>query len=94
MGHEVGNVILIEIANRWKHLADSQTTGTIDFVSRTGGDEYYLVIKGFNTEKDAENTIAAYADAAIHWTTIPFCSTYSPNTTCCTSSADSRSLHA
>ncbi|MBR1910740.1 MAG: EAL domain-containing protein [Treponema sp.] len=73
MGHEVGNVILIEIANRWKHLADSQATGTIDFVSRTGGDEYYLVIKGFNTEKDAENTIAAYAEELERKITISNC---------------------
>ena len=60
MGHDTGDLVLKEVANRWKTLANSETTGTIDFVARNSGDEFMLLIKDFGLVEDVEKTIAAY----------------------------------
>ena len=60
MGHEVGNEVLKEIANRWKKYADSFESQTIDFVSRVGGDEFSILIRGFDSEDEVKNTIHLY----------------------------------
>ena len=60
MGHQTGNKMLVEIASRWKALADSHKTGTLDFVSRTGGDEYILLIQNYHSNIDIINTINSY----------------------------------
>ena len=60
MGHEVGNKVLIEVANRWKKMANSWMSGTADFVTRLGGDEFALVIRGYGTEDDVIKTIRLY----------------------------------
>lgn len=60
MGHDVGDSVLKEIANRWKDLANSRKSGTKDFVARLGGDEFSLVIRGYNSDKDIINSINMY----------------------------------
>ena len=60
LGHEFGDKVLIEISNRWKNLANSRKTGTIEFVSRLGGDEYSLIIRGYNSCLDIMNTVNTY----------------------------------
>ena len=60
MGHEVGNDVLREVASRWKKFADSFDSGTIDFVARVGGDEFSLLIRGYDSEEEVINTIKLY----------------------------------
>ena len=60
MGHEVGNKVLVEIASRWKKLADSKQTKTVDFVARLGGVEFALVCLGYSDNDDVVDTINAY----------------------------------
>ena len=60
MGHEVGDKVLIEIANRWKALSDSGQTKTIDFVSHLGGDEYELILWAYESEMALGDAIDAY----------------------------------
>ena len=60
MGHDAGDLMLKEIARRWKNLADSHITGTIDFVSRLAGDEFALLIRGYNSCLEIINTINIY----------------------------------
>ena len=60
MGHEVGNHVLVEIANRWKLLAASRQTKTVDFVARLGGDEFALVCTGYTSNLEVLDTINAY----------------------------------
>lgn len=60
MGHETGDKALVQIAARWKALADSRSTGTLDFVARVGGDEYAIITRGFASDEDIEKTISAY----------------------------------
>lgn len=60
MGHEIGNEALIEVANRWKELAASRSTGTIDYVARFSGDKYALLIRKYNSTADIVKTLTAY----------------------------------
>ncbi len=62
MGHEIGNKVLVEVANRWKALADSGKTNTTDFVTRLSGDEFSIVIRGYKFKADILNSITAYKD--------------------------------
>lgn len=73
MGHAVGDKVLVEIANRWKNLADSNQTGTSDFVSRLSADEYSLIIRGFNTDLDLLRSIRAYKEELENRMTIDEC---------------------
>lgn len=60
MGHDTGDKVLREVARRWKNLANSLETGTIDFIARNSGDEFILVISDYETADVVEDTIRAY----------------------------------
>ncbi len=76
MGHEFGDKVLIEVANRWKALADSGRSGTNDFVTRLGGDEYSLIIRGYKDEENIINTIITYKEELEKMVTIDECDYY------------------
>ena len=63
MGQSTGNAVLIEIASRWKNLADSGSTGTVDFVTRQSGDEFSLIIRGYYSDNELGKTLRSYQDA-------------------------------
>ncbi len=60
MGRETGDKVLIEIAERWKALSDSFETETNDFVARIAGDEYMIVIWGYENDEQINSTVARY----------------------------------
>ena len=60
LGHNAGNEVLKEIATRWKYGADSGLSGTHDFITRQGGDEFTLIIRDFKTDDDIYNAIKYY----------------------------------
>ncbi|MBQ4466540.1 MAG: bifunctional diguanylate cyclase/phosphodiesterase [Oscillospiraceae bacterium] len=60
MGHDTGNAVLIEVANRWKNVAENSLTETQDFIARQGGDEFVLIIRGYRSDGDILNTIRSY----------------------------------
>ena len=60
MGFEAGNRVLIDVSSKWKEIADSGSSGTMDFIARLNGDEFSLVIRRFKTEEDVLNTIKQY----------------------------------
>ena len=60
MGRNAGNDVLIELASRWKNTADSDETGTLDFVTRQSGDEFSLIIRDYSSEEDVLDTIKHY----------------------------------
>ena len=60
MGFEAGNRVLIDVSAKWKNIADSGTSGTMDFIARLNGDEFSLVIRRFDSEDDIINTIRQY----------------------------------
>lgn len=76
MGFDTGNSVLTEIAARWKKLADSGVSGTLDFVSRLDGDEFALIIRRFRTEEDVWKTIKQYEDILSRRLTVDDCDLY------------------
>ena len=60
MGHNAGNEVLKEIATRWKYAADSGLSGTRDFITRQGGDEFTLIIRDYKTDDDIYKSIKYY----------------------------------
>lgn len=60
MGHDTGDAVLKVIADRWKELAESGVTGTNDFVARTTGDEFMIIISGYDSSESVEKTISFY----------------------------------
>ena len=63
MGHEFGDGLLVNIADRWKSFSDQNLTDTDDFVARLGGDEFAIVIRGFKDEETLLSTISIYKNA-------------------------------
>ena len=62
MGYEVGNKVLIEIANRWRNLADSGETGTFDLVAHISGDEFGIAIQDYDSEEKLLRTINRFKE--------------------------------
>ena len=76
MGHETGDQVLKAVADRWKALANSLSTGTVDFVARTTGDEFLIIISGYSSVGDIEHTIACYRTELEKKFTIDDCDYY------------------
>lgn len=76
MGHDTGDQVLKEVARRWKDLANSLSTETVDFVARNSGDEFMIVISEYSSVKEIENTINAYREVLEKKITIDDCDYY------------------
>ena len=76
MGHDTGDQVLREVARRWKDLANSLSTETVDFVARNSGDEFMIVISEYSSVKEIENTINAYREVLEKKITIDDCDYY------------------
>ena len=76
MGHDTGDQVLKEVAKRWKDLANSLSTETVDFVARNSGDEFMIVISEYPSVKEIENTINAYREVLEKKITIDDCDYY------------------
>jgi len=73
MGHETGNVVLRNVADRWVRLADSMKNGINVFVARLSGDEYMLIIRGYNYSDDIEKIIMEFKQSLEKKMTIDNC---------------------
>ncbi len=73
MGQSTGNAVLIEIARQWKKIADEGKTGTLDFITYQGADEYALIIRNFNSDENIRNSLACYEDVLKNRITIDNC---------------------
>ena len=76
MGHDTGDQVLREVARRWKDLANSLSTETVDFVARNSGDEFLIVISEYPSVEEIENTINAYREVLEKKITIDDCDYY------------------
>ncbi len=63
MGFDMGNKVFVEVASRWKNIADEGLSGTLDFITRINGDEFSLIIRGHSSDEDIESTIRQYEEA-------------------------------
>ena len=62
MGFDSGNEVLVNVAERWKRIADEGLSGTLDFIARLGGDEFVLLIRNYRSEEDILKTIGKYEE--------------------------------
>ena len=60
MGFDGGNEVLKEVANRWKSIANTGASGTLDFISRLSADEFCLIIRRYKSDEDVIRTIGMY----------------------------------
>ena len=76
MGFDTGNRVLIEIASRWKAIADSGLSGTNDYIARMGGDEFALIIRDIHSDDEVMDTIRHYEAALGSRITVDDCDLY------------------
>ena len=76
IGFNAGNAVLVEIASRWKTIADSGLSGTLDFITRLSGDEFALIIRDYRSDEDIIKTIRQYESALSNRVTIDDCDLY------------------
>ncbi|MCR4862965.1 MAG: bifunctional diguanylate cyclase/phosphodiesterase [Ruminococcus sp.] len=76
MGFKAGNSVLIEIASRWKTIADSGLSSTLDFITRVAGDEFALIIRNYRSADDVVKTVRQYEAALGNRVTVDDCDLY------------------
>lgn len=76
LGFAAGNKVLIELTSRWKAAGKSDTSGAEKYLTRIGGDEFFLVISGYNTEEELRSVINLYVNALTEHLTIDGCDIY------------------
>ena len=57
MGHDIGDMVLRKVSDRWSSLAEVLQVEVNVFVARLSGDEFMLIIRGYRTPDDLEKTI-------------------------------------
>ena len=76
LGFDAGNRVLIEVTERWKAVSGSGASGTVNYLTRPGGDEFFLVVSGYDSEEQLENTISDYLNALSASMTVDGCELY------------------
>ena len=76
LGFDTGNKVLIEITNRWKKAADNDSSETEKYLTCIGGDEFHLVVSGYETEEDLRAVVDLYNDALTEIMTVDGCDLY------------------
>ncbi|MBQ6553961.1 MAG: diguanylate cyclase, partial [Firmicutes bacterium] len=64
-GHEYGDKVLKEVVARWKYVMKNE-----DFIARTGGDEFALIIRDFKDENELIEHISIFSNALKNKVTI------------------------
>jgi diguanylate cyclase (GGDEF)-like protein len=76
LGFKAGNQVLIEIARRWRAVSDGQCSGSKAYITRINGDEFLLIIYGYETDEELRSIIASYVDALADSLTVDGCDLY------------------
>lgn len=76
MGYKTGDALLTEISSRWKTIADTGISGTLDFITRVNGDEFTLIIRNYQSGSDVMKTIKHYESVLSNRLTIDDCDFY------------------
>ncbi|MBO4701509.1 MAG: EAL domain-containing protein [Lachnospiraceae bacterium] len=63
LGFDAGNSVLTEITKRWKTVTENIDPGLNIYIARISGDEFYLVISGYNGEEELRTIIDCYSEA-------------------------------
>lgn len=73
LGFDAGNQVLVEIAKRWEGLSEGTPEESDCFLSRTSGDEFFLLIRNYTNQEELLNTIDKYVDALRENLTVEGC---------------------
>ncbi len=73
LGFDAGNQVLAEIAKRWNAIPIFEESDADLFLSRTSGDEFLLVIKGYKDQEDLLNIIDRYVNVLNERLTVDGC---------------------
>ena len=76
MGRNTGNDVLVEIASRWRNIAEEGLTKTKDILSRESGDEFSLLIRGHRSDAELRETIKCYEQVLSSSLTVDNCDFY------------------
>lgn len=63
LGFAAGNKVLIELTSRWKAAGESAMPDIEKYLTRIGGDEFFLVVSGYSTEDELREVIDLYVNA-------------------------------
>ncbi|MBR3247032.1 MAG: EAL domain-containing protein [Clostridiales bacterium] len=63
LGFEAGNSVLTAVTERWKAVAVREDAGHEEYLARVSGDEFIIVISGYQTEEEVRSLIMCYVDA-------------------------------
>ena len=76
LGFAAGNKVLTELASRWKAAGESDKSGAEKYLTRIGGDEFFLVIRDYSTEEKLRGIIDLYVNALTDCLTVDGCDIY------------------
>lgn len=76
LGFEAGNKVLIELATRWKALADNDGDDSDSYITRISGDEFFLVIRNYGEGEKLKEVISRYDKALSDILTVDGCDLY------------------
>lgn len=62
-GLKAGNQVLIDISNRWKSISETHNATHTDYITRINGDEFLLIIWGYENEEILRDAINLYVDS-------------------------------
>ncbi|MCR4807460.1 MAG: EAL domain-containing protein [Lachnospiraceae bacterium] len=76
LGFDAGNRVLMKITDRWKAVANDSPDKTEKYLTCIGGDEFFLVISGYETEEELKDIVSLYNDALTENLTVDGCDLY------------------
>ena len=76
LGFDTGNKVLIDVAGRWKAVAENNSSTAVQYLTRLGGDEFFLVISGYRSDEELRDIIFRYEDALSGILTVDGCDLY------------------
>ena len=76
LGFDAGNRVLKDITGRFKAVGESDDSNADKYLACIGGDEFFLVISGYEDEDTLKDIIARYNDCLIDNLTVDGCDLY------------------
>ena len=76
LGFDAGNRVLVEVTKRWKAISDDGSSDVGCYLTRIGGDEFFLVISGYRSEEQLEKVVHDYINALVDNLTVDGCDLY------------------
>lgn len=76
LGFDSGNKVLIDVTGRWKTVSNNISDKTDIYLTCIGGDEFFLVISGYETEEELRKIVNRYNDALSESMMVDGCELY------------------